>query len=75
MLLLPTHTNDIEELESNVYNSHGFPQCNGAVDGTHVAINRPSFNASDFISRKGKYTLNTQAAADYNYCFFDVVVK
>ena len=41
----------------------------GAVDDAHVGVKRPSLNASDFINRKGKYTLNIQVAADYNYCF------
>ena len=74
-IVLPTNEKDIEEMVSNFYNSHGFPQCSGAVDGTHVGVKRPSLNASDFINRKGKYTLSIQAAADYNYCFFDVVIK
>ena len=74
-IVLPTNEKDIEEMVSNFYNSHGFPQCVGAVDGTHEGVKRPSLNASDFISRKGKYKLNIQAAADYNYSFFDVVKK
>ena len=74
-IVLPTNEKDIEEMVSNFYNSHGFPQCIGAVDGTHVGVKRPSLNANDFINRKRKYTLNIQAAADYNDCFFDVVIK
>ena len=62
-------------MASNFYNSHGFLQCIGAVDGTHVGVKMPSLNASDFFNRKTKYTLDIQAAADYNYCFFDVVIK
>ena len=74
-IVLRTNEKDIEEMTSNFYNSHGFPQCIGAVDGTHVGVKRPSLNANDFINRKRKYTLNIQAAADYNDCFFDVVIK
>ena len=70
-----TNKKDTEEMTSNFYNSHGFPNCIGALDGTHVGVKKPSLNASDFINRKGKCTLNIQAAADYNYCFFDVVIK
>ena len=37
-MFLPTNKKDIEEMASNFYNSHGFPQCIGAVDGTHVGV-------------------------------------
>ena len=74
-IVLPTNEKDIEEMASNFYNSHGFLQCIGAVDGTHVGVKMPSLNASEFFNRKTKYTLDIQAAADYNYCFFDVVIK
>ena len=62
-------------MASNFHNSHGFPQCIGAVNGTHLRDKRQSLNASDFINRKGKQTLNIQASADYSYCFFDVAIK
>ena len=60
----------------NFYEQHGFPQCLGAIDGTHIRIKQPSCSArSNYINRKGNFTINCQAAADYRYCFFDVVVK
>ena len=30
---------------------------------------------SDYINRKGRYTLNCQAAAYHQYCFIDIVIK
>ena len=53
------------------YEEHYFLQCVGATDGAPVGIK----SINDFINRKGIYTVNCQAAADYTYCFFDVVVK
>ena len=53
----------------------GFPQCIGAVGGTHISLQKPTDNPSTFINRKGYYSLNVQACVDYRYCFFDVVIK
>ena len=40
-IVLSTNEKDIEEKALNFYNSHGFPQCIGAGDGTLVGIERP----------------------------------
>ena len=72
---LPANEHEVQDLVSKFYQFHGFPQCIGAVDGTHVAIKEPTENASDFINRKGYTSINVQAACDYNYRFIEVVVK
>ena len=68
-------TTEVQEMGTHFQERHGFPQCIGAIDGTHIGIKKPSENASDYINRKGIYTMNIQACADYKYCFFDVVIK
>ena len=67
---VPSTEEDVNNLVKN------FPQCLGTIDGTHTRIKEPSCSArSNYIKRKGNFTINCQAAADYRYCFFDVVVK
>ena len=72
---LPSTEEEVEQQTAIFFQKFGFPQCIGAVDGTHVGIKRPRVNPSDYINRKGRYTLNCQAVVDHNYCFSDVVIK
>ena len=69
LFVLPTNENNIEDMVSKFYNSHGFRQCIAAEDYTRVGVKRPSLNASDFAKKKKKYALSIQVAVDYNYCF------
>ena len=72
---LPTSEREVQELVSQFYVYHGFPQCMGAIDDTRIPIKEPIENASDYINRKGYTSNNVQATCDYNYRFIDVVVK
>ena len=35
------------------------PRVVGAIDGTHIAIRRPSINEPAYLNRKGYHSLNT----------------
>ena len=72
---LSTCENEIVKPAEKFYEAHGFPQCIGAIDGTHIRIKKPISNLTDFINTKRTYSLNVQAAVDYKFCFFDVAVK
>ena len=69
---MPKIEEQVQEMASCFYNAFGFPQCIGAVDGTHIPIKKPPKIPIDFINRKGFYSLNAQACVDYRYCFFDI---
>lgn len=72
---LPFTEEEVNDLVKKFHRVHGFPQCLGAIDGTHILIKQPRLNSTDYINRKSCYTLNVQATCNYDYCFMDVVVK
>ena len=66
---------EVQASAANFFSRFGFPQCLGAVDSTHIPIQKPNENPSSYINRKGYHSLNVQACVDYRYFFFDVVIK
>ena len=72
---LPLTENQVEQLTYYCFEKvHGFP-CLDAVGRTHGKITILKNNPTDFINRKDQHSINVQACLDYNYSFFDVVVK
>lgn len=71
---LPKTVSEVEEKTRNFQKQFNFPQCLGAVNGTHINIKQPRSNATD-INRKSRFSINVQACCDYSSRFMDVVVK
>lgn len=50
----------------------GIPNVLGAIDGTHVRIEKPSINARDYINRKKYFSISLQAVVDADLRFINV---
>ena len=72
---LPKSEQEVCKVISNLYDAHGFPQCIGAIDGTHIFIKQPLENATDYINRKNRYSLKVQASCYYRSCFTGIMIK
>ena len=51
-----------------------FPQCAGAIDGSHIPIQAPKLNHTDYYNRKGWYSILVQAVVDSDYLFRNINV-
>ena len=52
----------------------GFSSCAGAIDGTHIPIQAPLENRTDYINRKSYHSIVMQALVDSKYLFRNVVI-
>uniref|UniRef100_A0A8C8R4N1 DDE Tnp4 domain-containing protein n=1 Tax=Pelusios castaneus TaxID=367368 RepID=A0A8C8R4N1_9SAUR len=50
----------------------GFPNCGGAIDGTHIPILAPGHLATEYINRKGYFSMVLQALVDHKGRFTDI---
>ena len=49
-----------------------FPNCVGAIDGSHIQIQRPKEHGTDYYNRKGYYSILLQAVCDGSAKFWSV---
>ena len=71
---LPETVVGVEGVTQKFLEHEGFPQCIGAIDGTHIPTRQPNQNYADHINRKGFTFINSQTLCNY-CCFLDVVMK
>ena len=65
---------DLREVMRLYKEKWGFPSCAGAIDGTHIPIQAPLENRTDYINRKSYHSIVMQALVDSKYLFRDVVI-
>lgn len=64
----------LKEVVAGFKRDYGFPQCAGAIDGTHIPIISPAECPADYYNRKGWHSIILQGAVDNKGCFFDIYV-
>ena len=75
-IVLPKRKEEFEERARNIYYRYGFPQCIGAADGAHIKIKRPVDNPTDYVNRKGNFTLIVkEQQLDTTIVLFHVLIK
>ena len=65
---------DLQHVIDGFDNTWGFPNCAGAVNGTHIPIIAPESAHGDYVNRKGWYSIIPQAVCDHNYIIIDMNV-
>ncbi len=64
--------NDATEIVTDFEEKWGFPQCFGAVHGSHIPIIPPCDCPTDYYNRKGFHSIVLQALVDHQYRFMNV---
>ena len=78
-LLLPQYIqvpqgSTLKEVVRGFERDHDFPQCAGAVDGTHIPIVSPQECPADYYNRKGWHSIIMQGMVNNRGLFLDVYV-
>jgi hypothetical protein len=68
----PTEPDDLQRAKESWQEKYQFPCAIGALDCTHIHIQKPGHHGDEYICRKGVPTLNVQATCDAGERFSSV---
>ena len=68
-VIAPQSEQDWKEISAKFYEEWDFPNCLGALDGKHFAIECPGFSGSEYYNYKGFFSIVLMAICDAQYCF------
>lgn len=68
----PVTKEGFREVVDGFLNRWGFPQCCGAIDGTHIPILAPPIHHTDYYNRKGWHSVIAQVVVDHDYIIMDI---
>ena len=71
---LPKTENELSDVVAGFNDMWGFPNCCGAIDGSHIPISAPCQLRTDYYNRKGWYSVVLQSLVDDKYRFMDMYV-
>ncbi|XP_071577182.1 putative nuclease HARBI1 [Temnothorax nylanderi] len=70
------YPNAAEKAETAAFyqNTKGFPGIIGAIDGSHIRIDRPAEDPDSYINRKQYFSVNLQGTVNHEMKFLDVFI-
>lgn len=68
----PSTENEVMEAKVKWAASKNFPTAIGAIDCTHVEIEKPRQFGDEYVNRKNYASINVQAICDQNYVFMNI---
>ena len=72
-ITFPSSDEEVKQTKEDIFVSHKFPMCVGAIDCTHARIQKPKGRFGDeFINRKFFPSINVQATCNNQYIFTSV---
>nr|XP_055024604.1 uncharacterized protein LOC129414563 [Misgurnus anguillicaudatus] len=63
---------DLQEVIEGFQQRWGFPQCGGAIDGSHIPIIAPEDNHAEYFNRKGWHSVLLHGVVDHRFCFTNI---